>query len=355
MGDAKHRTAGPLTRREFGVLIGSASAMALVGVPGVRAQDVPTLIVASQGGDQLMLYRENVDGTYREQTGGTVEYLIGAHPDRFVKLRAEVPNASFHVYISKADFVTRAISLDLLEPLSADLIPSYATVADVFKTGHSVGYAYTAEGILYNPKEVQKPTSWGALWDPKNKGRVALNRFVDRMIMVASSYATDGARLDDEEAAWPLIEKLVVDQKGKLASSSEQLGQMFEQGEVVVGSYWQARAGQWKKAGMPMDFVAPEEGAIAESWQMGIPRGTSEELRKLAGQWINLAIGPGYAHAAADFWFYPSPNTAIDYPPEVQQYLLSEEEFKKLKSPDYEWIDRNKAEWQERYDRLLTR
>ena len=326
-----------------------------IGIQPVFCADVPTLVVATQGGDQVKLYRENVTEKFKQLTGANVEYLIGAHPDRFVKLRAEVPNASFHVYISKADFVARAIKLDLLEPISVQLVPNYDQVPNLFKTGHSVAYLYVAEGIHYNPKEVEKPDSWGVLWDPKYKGKVALNRFIDRMIMVASSYATGGKRIDDEEAAWPLIEKLVIDQKGKLAASSEQLGQMFEQKEVVVAAYWQARAYQWKQAGFPVDFLAPKEGAIAESWQMGIPRGTPDKLKKLAGQWIGLNLTPEYAIANAKAWFYPGANSTTRFPADVAQYLLSPEEFANLKAPDYNWIDNNKARWQEKYNKLLTR
>jgi putative spermidine/putrescine transport system substrate-binding protein len=348
-------TTAALTRRDVGGLFLGGGAAILAGGRPSRAQSGQTLIVASQGGDQLALWRKTVDEEFVKQTGAKVDYLVGAHPDRFVRLRASVPNPAFHVYISKADFVARAATLNLLEPMSAELVPNYASVAPAFKSPHSVAYQYTAEGILYNPKVMSAPKSWSVLWDPKYKGKVALNRFVDRMIMMASSQATKGKSLEDEEAAWALIEKLVKDQAGRLPPSSEQLGQMFQQDEVSVGTYWQARASQWKKDGLPLDFAVPEEGAIAESWHLAIPRGTPPEQRQLAAKWINIALGPTYSVESAKFWFYPGANTKVQYPPEVAANLLSKDQFQKLKLPNYAWIDKNVSRWQERYNRLLTK
>jgi len=345
----------PVSRRAFGIGL-AAGAVTMAAPAIVRAQAKPSaIVVAIQGGNMAKLTAQITDAIFEKRTSVKVKHLIGAHKDRIVKLRAEVPKASFHAYYSNANYITQAIGMNLLEPISAKIVPGYDSVPAGLRSGHAIMTMYTAEGVLYNPKAMPKPTSWSVLWDPKYKGKVAVNRYIDRMMMICSAYATGGKRLDDDDAAWKALEKLVTDQQGKLFTSSEQLGQMFEQGEVVVAPFWQARSVQWKKAGHPVAFAAPAEGAISESWGFGIPRGTPEEIKTLVGQWIGIHLEKDASVQFAKGWGYPSTSPNVDYPPDIAGDLLSKSEFAQLKNPDYAWLVKNTAAWTERFNKMLSR
>ena len=342
-------------RREFG--FGLAAGAAAIAAPGIlSAQGKPSaIVVAIQGGNMAKLTAQITDAIFEKRTGVKVKHLIGAHKDRIVKLRAEVPKASFHAYYSNANYIAQAIGMDLLEPISAKVVPGYELVPAGLRSAHAIMHMYTAEGILYNPKAMDKPKSWSVLWDPKYKGKVAVNRYIDRMMMICSAYKTGGKRLDDENAAWAALEQLVTDQQGKLFTSSEQLGQMFEQGEVVVAPFWQARSVQWKKAGQSLAFAAPVEGAISEAWGYGIPRGTPEDIKMLTGQWIGIHLEKEASIDFAKGWGYPSTNPNVDYPPDIAGDLLSKSEFAALKNPDYQWLVKNTAAWTERFNKMLSK
>lgn len=342
-----------ISRRQFNASIASGSLL-LLAKPSIAFGADETIVVASQGGSEMEFHKTVVIPRFESQTGASVKYVIGNHPDRFVKLRAEVPNPSFHVYFSKFDFVYQGIQLDLFEPLSESIVPGYDRIADRFKTEQSAGVVYTAEGILYNPKVMEKPDSWGIFWDPAYKGKVGLSRFVDRNIMIASLYVTNGERIDAEEEAWEALDELINGQEAKILPGSEQLGQMFEQGEVVLTNFWQARASTYKRAGSPVEFSAPREGAITEHWAYGIPRGTSDELKAVAGDYIGVAISDESAIAYADSAGYPSAKPDVDYPSSFAETLLTPEEFAGLKSPDYGWIAQKRDEWANRWNRMLT-
>ncbi|GJL83882.1 MAG: ABC transporter substrate-binding protein [marine bacterium B5-7] len=342
-----------VSRRQFNTALASGT-LGLLLKPSIMLGAPESIVVASQGGSEMEFHKTVNIPRFESQTGVKVKYLIGNHSDRFVKLRSEVPNPTFNVYFSKYDFVFQAIQLDLLEPVSADVIPGYDRIADRFKNEYSAGVVYTAEGILYNPKIMDKPDSWGVLWDPKYKGKVGLSRFVDRNLMIASLYATGGERIDAEDEGWEALEELIKKQEAKILPGSEQLGQMFEQGEVVLTNFWQARATTYKRAGSPVDFSAPKEGAITEHWAYGIPKGTKDELKTLAGQYIGIAISDESAIAYAESAGYPSAKPDVSYPPEFRDTLLTPEEFSQLKSPDYAWISAKRDEWTNRWNKLLT-
>lgn len=346
---------GGVDRRAFG--LGLAAGAAALTLPGdLWAQGKPdSIVVAIQGGNMAKLTAKITDAIFEKRTGVKVKHLIGAHKDRIVKLRAEVPKASFHAYYSNANYIAQATAMDLLEPISTADVPGFEMVPKGLRTGHAIMTMYTAEGLLYNPKVMAKPTSWSVLWDPKYKGKIGVNRYIDRMMMICSAYKTGGKKLDDEAAAWQALGQLVNEQKGKVFTSSEQLGQMFEQGEVAVAPFWQARSVQWMKAGHPVAFSAPSEGAISESWGFGIPKGTPKELKALAGKWIGIHLEKDASVQFAKGWGYPSTNPAVDYPPDIAGALLTREEFANLKNPDYAWLVKNTASWTERFNKLLSR
>lgn len=196
---------------------------------------------------------------------------------------------------------------------------------------------------------------WADLWDPKYKGKVAVSRFIGRTIMMCSLYATGGKELKNEKKAWEALEALVLDQKAKYIASSELLGTMFEQGEVVMAPYWHARSYQWKKAGIPVEYTSPKEGAVAEFWGYAIPKGVKDARKEYAGKWIAEAIGPRVGVGFAKDIFYAGCNLNIKYPLELASLLLAKEEFDALKTPDYLWIAKNIEPWTERFNKLLSR
>ncbi len=343
-----------LNRRTFGAVAAGALSAGLAGPAIVRAKPA-ALVVADQGGSELEFMKTHVIPYFEKETGVPIKYIVGTHPDRFIRLRSEVPNPSFHVYFSKFDFVSQAIQFGLLEQIDEKLIPGFERIAPNFRTPYSAGFVYTAEVLLYNPKTGERPTSWGVLWDPKFTGKIGINPFIDRNLMIASLYATKGERIDDEEKAWPLLEKMTGELRGKVIPGSEQTGQMFEQGEVAVTNFWQARAVAYREANQPVDYVAPREGTVSESWAFGIPKGTPPELKDLAGVFIGIATSDRVAVAYAKDAGYPGCKPDVVYPPEIQKNLLTPAEFNAMKSPNYTWIIKNRSQWENRWKRMLTR
>src|SRR5689334_1686758 len=87
-------------RRSFCKAVAAGGAVVAVSTPSLLKAATPTLVVASQGGSEMQFHKQFVIPYFEKETGATVRYMIGAHPDRLVKLRAEVPKPSFHVYFS---------------------------------------------------------------------------------------------------------------------------------------------------------------------------------------------------------------------------------------------------------------
>jgi len=347
------------TRREFLKTTGTlASGLALstIAPVSVFSEEKPkTLVIGFQGGDNLKFAKKYVDAPFKEKYGIQVKHYTSKHAQRLVKLRAEVPNPSFHCYFSKANFLVQAVDLGLLEPIGPEIIPAYNEIYPEFRSEYFVGGPFVQEGILYNPDAMGKPTSLASLWDPKYKGKVGTNRFVGRMVMLASMYATGGKEINNEKKAWPALEALILDQKAKYITSSEQVGAMFEQGEIVISTYWRARAFSWKKAGLPIDFSSPKEGSLSEFWGWGIPKGVSGATKKYAGLYISSFVGARVGQEYAKTFSYPCANSTAKYPPELSDALITKDEFAAMKAPDYRWVSQNIEPWTEKYNKLLSR
>ena len=347
-----------LNRRQFikttGLGIGAVSIMG--SIPAWAKSGKPdSLVIGFVGGDNLTFAQKIVDKPFSEKYGISIKHYTSKHAQRLVKLKTEVPKPSFQCYYSKGNYMAQAVDMNLLEPLDASIIPNYGDIYDNFKSKYWVGAQFIQEGILYNTRELAPPNSLEAMWNPKYKGKVAAHRFVDRLVMQASLYATGGKAINNEKLAWEAIEALVIDQKAKHFTSSEQLGDMMGRGEILIATYWQARANMWADAGLPIGFAVPKEGGISEVWGWGIPRGVSAEVKKYAGLYISSWVSPEVGSKYADALGYPCCNKKVTYAAKQDGRLPSQGDILKMKSPDYSWLMSNIEKWTEKYNKLLSK
>jgi spermidine/putrescine-binding protein len=151
------------------------------------------------------------------------------------------------------------------------------------------------QGIIYNTEEVaDPPTSWADLFDPAYSGRVSIDggTWLTPLAEAAMAIGIEDpmAMSDDqvEEAKQYLIEHR--DQIRSFAESDADKFNLFKSGEIVIADGGRGSAAQLQAGGQPVEWVAPDEGAMA--WVCGLGITADAENIPAAYKLINYFVSP---------------------------------------------------------------
>jgi len=234
-------------------------------------------------------------------------------------------------------------------------VPSLEDVPDTFKDDSWVMQIFAASSLLYNPDEVDEPSSWDAYLDSDYEGKVGLFSEDPTHDVLAFSLArTDGESFKAVDEAFEMYEQVAKEMDPQYITSSEEYGKKFAQGDIVLGRYWSARAAQWQTEGKPVRNVIPEEGAMSTNFGNAIPKNIPENRLEWAGKFIDYTLREQAARTVASNMYYTNPIPTIDYPDDVEDKLVSSEDLENLNIPDFEWVAENRADWRERANRIIN-
>ncbi len=243
--------------------------------------------------------------------------------------------------------IQRFATAGLLTPIDISRIPNYAGLSEGFKRAdynmvegkqYSVPYTYGIMGIAYRTDLVQEPpTSWGALWDERYKGRIAFSRNpVDACFAVAQYLGMDIAKLDaDIDTKLVRIKEKMRVQNPlllKRIESLEEMKNLLAAGDVWLTSADNGMIHKMQLDGQPVEFVVPVEGAAAWIDQFCIMADAPH--RDAAYLWINHMLSPKIASQMIRKMGYMVVNAeaASALPEEMAKIMTyTDEETKRLK------------------------
>ena len=204
--------------------------------------------------------------------------------------------------------IQRFAGAGLLSPIDINKIPNYQGLSEGFKKAeyntldgkqYSVPYTFGVMGMAYRTDMVKEaPTSWGALWDKRYKGRIAFSRNpVDACFAVAQYLGMDITLLDeDTDAKLVLIKKKMREQNPlllKRIGSLEEMKNLLASGEIWLTSADDGMIHKMELDGQPVKFVIPKEGAAAWIDQFCIMSDAAH--KDAAYKWINHMLSPKIA------------------------------------------------------------
>jgi spermidine/putrescine transport system substrate-binding protein len=271
-------------------LLGGA-ALALTATTAFAAD--PDLLVFDWSG-----YEE--DGffiKYAEKHGSGPTYaFFGEEEEAFQKLRSGFRADVAHPCSQSVDKWYQA---GLIEPWDISKIPSYETVADIYKNDPTFvrdGEVYFIPadlgmtGLIYNTEEItaDQVASLQIFVDPAMAGRTSLPDNVEDAYALAylATGVTDWTKAteDDMKAASDWMRKAHANARAYWADGAE-LAQLMATGEVLVAWGWNETPVQMTGDGFPIGFQRQAtEGSSA--WFCG---------------YVNLVDGPGSEDKAHDF------------------------------------------------------
>jgi putative spermidine/putrescine transport system substrate-binding protein len=287
---------------------------------------------------------------FERETGIKVQAIAGTTGDRLTRLYAEKGNPTIDVAAIPPSDAIRLLEAGVIDPPNADL-PNMKNL--VAAAHHPAGYVSSllAIGLGYNPR-YGTPTSWNDLWDPKYKGKVALSGWPGSpaTVQLVMAARLNGGSDDNLDPGFAALQRLLPVKFFPQGPSAEPF---YAQGDVWIHPAIHGAVYAMKDKGVPIDWVAPKEGAVADYNVLVIPKGVKNKAA--AEKLVDYFLGPEVQLAYARGLFYAPVNQTVQVPPDlVGKVHPSPEEQRNLQTTPWEKISAQESELSDRWNREIA-
>ncbi|CAN5385555.1 ABC transporter substrate-binding protein [soil metagenome] len=336
-------------------LLGSAltlSAMQLF--PGLSHAQARKLVFATFTGSWEEAHRDVLVPAFKKATGQDVLLDAMLSVDQIAKVTAARNNPPIDVMLHDPGPALVAIGQDLVEPFPVAESKNYKDLIPEAQDPLGPAMFFQVVGITYNPEKIKKPpTSWADLWSPEYKGRVGITNMNSTlgtgfMVELARMYGGSEANID------PAFKK-IAELKPNLAAVAANpgaLAALFQQGQIDI-SPGNFNAIQILKArGVPVEFVAPKEGAIAFKTSVHIVKNSPNKA--LAAALIDTALSPEVqTKLMMEPYLVVPTNSKVKMSGEIARVLAKDQADMKKKFVFQDWkkINENRSGWIDQFNR----
>lgn len=330
------------------------SSQSVAPTAGGASGDCDEFTMVSYGGATGEPHRFFLADPFEEEWGASVELVPSSGPEVLAQIEAAAGDPPYDTIPldvgPQIEWSQRGV---LEETPSVDDVPNLADVYTEYMDdtyGYGVPATYSVIGIAYNPEVVtDPPTSWADLWDPKYEGLVGIPTPVSSL---GRGFVWMAGRLNggDESSIDPAFEQLEAlrPNLSVIAANPPALATLFERGEIAIAPLWNNNTAALKATGYPVEWIAPEDGAIVVQSTMNIVTGAP--CQDMLHDYLNRVLSVEYQEqaAAAPYYFGPT-NRNVEVPEESRAFLPSTpEEVEQLLHIDW-------AAWDQHLDDILDR
>jgi putative spermidine/putrescine transport system substrate-binding protein len=326
--------------------------------PGLSLAQARPLVFATFTGSWEVAHKDVLVPAFRKANGNAQIVLDPMlSMDQIAKVRASAGNPSIDVMLHDPGPALLAIDQGLVEPYPVAKSAYYADLIPAAQVPMGPAPFFQVVGLTYNPETVKTPpTSWADLWKPEFKGKVGitnLNSTLGTGFMVEIAKMHGGSESNIEPAFAQIAE--LKPSLAAVASNPGALASLFQQGQIDI-SPGNFNAIQILKAqGVPVEFVAPKEGAIAFKTTMHITKGSPNA--ELAFKLIEAALSPAVQTQLMESPYLIVPtNSKVAMKGEIAKVLARDpdELMKKFVFQDWKTINQGRAAWIDRFNREIA-
>jgi len=274
--------------------------------------------------------------------------------DQISKVMASREHPPIDVMLHDPGPALTAIEQGLIEPYPVADSAYYQQLMPESQDPMGPSIFYQIVGLTYNPDTIQTPPdSWMDLWKPEYKGRVGITNMNSSlgtgfMVELAKLHGGSDSNI---EPAFELLTKLKPN-LAAVAANPGQLASLFQQGQIDI-SPGNFNAIQILKArGVPVEWVAPKEGAIAFKTSIHIVKNSPN--RDLAFALIEASMSPQVQSQLMEAPYLVVPtNMQVKMSGEIAESLAKDQaEMKsRFRFQDWKVINPNRAAWIERFNK----
>ena len=273
-----------------------AAGVAALAVPaaGVTKSDaVPTSVGKGEGKLTLVAWEGYTEkqwvAPFEKATGCDVTTKYAGSSNDMFNLMTSGGGGQYDMVSASGDASLRLIYAGAVAEVNMKLIPASKDFFKAFQSPpnntvdgkhYGVSLQFGPNVLMVNKKAFKRaPTTWGALYDPKNKGKITIP---DNPIQIADAalylsrtkpslgikdpYELTKAQLD---AAVQLLEQQRPLVKKYWALASDQID-LFKNGGSTIGASWPYQVNTLRAAKVPVVGVIPREGVTGwlDTWML---------------------------------------------------------------------------------------
>ena len=342
-----------LTRRNLMTTALSLGAMQLF--PGISQAQAKRIVFATFTGSWEEAHRDVLVPAYRKATSNAeivLDPMLSV--DQIAKVTAARANPPIDVMLHDPGPALVAVGSDLTEPYPVDKSAYYKDlIAEAQDPNGPAGF-FQVVGLTYNPDKIKTPpTSWADLWKSEYKGKVGITNLNSTL---GTGWLVEIARMrggseGNVDAGFKAIEELKPN-LAAVAANPGQLATLYQQGQIDIGPGNFNAIQILKARGVPVEFAAPKEGAIAFKTTIHIVKNSPN--KELAAKLIESSLAPEVQAKLMDAPYLIVPtNTKVKIGGEVAKVLAKDHDDMKKKFVFQDWkkINEQRAQWIEKFNR----
>lgn len=344
------RTPKP-TRRAL--LKGGAATLGVLAAPAMLRAQTNEIVVGCAGSHSAWM-EAIVLPHMQEKIGATVLFEGTKSTVNLEKMRANRDAPYLSIVQMDDPVMILAVEEDLLRPMTPATVPSMTNLraGTVHMDGMWCNYVQPWAGVAYNTSLLDGVPSWAQLWAPEHKGRVILPSLQNTegmwTLFMAAHLATGKPMAEAQYEIDAAFEKLAELKPNVLTvySVMSQAFNLLEQGEIsMLAGNFSSYAMPRKAEGAPVDLATPQEGIFAQpSGVCLVKDGPNPEL---AEAYANELLSAELQSRIAEFTSsLPSNNDATTN--------VAIPEGVPIHSPDWAFVSKNRADWIDRFDKLMA-
>jgi putative spermidine/putrescine transport system substrate-binding protein len=303
-------------------LLVAALALPAAGVSRSSTPALPMAIGPGEGQLKMVAWEGYLDKSwvapFEKQSGCKVQAKYAGSSDEMVTLMRSGGGGQYDMVSASGDASLRLIYGGDIAETNVNLVKPWKDFHGAFKSPatntvkgkhYGISLQFGPNILLYNTKTQKKPTSWSAIYDPANKGKISIP---DNAIQIADAaqYLSkiqpalkirDPYELDSKQfaAAIALLKK----QRPLLGKywlyGSDQID-LFKNGKSDIGASWPYMLSLLLAAKVPVAAVTPKEGVTGwlDTWMMS----SKAKHPNCAYLWWNYVSTPKVQAMQATFY-----------------------------------------------------
>jgi putative spermidine/putrescine transport system substrate-binding protein len=278
------------------LLLAAVAAALCVPASGVSSSSdnaPPTKIGKGEGKLTMIAWEGYLDTKwvkpFVKQTGCKVQAKYAGTSDEMVTLMRTGGGGQYDMVSASGDASLRLIYGKDVQPVNVNLVPGWKQFFTAFKSPpnntvggkhYGVSLQWGPNTLLYNTKKVKPaPTSWGAIYSSKYKGRITVPnnpiQIADVALYLSKTNPSLGIKDPYEltkkqfDAAIALVKKQKPLIKKYWGLSSDEVS-LFKNGDTWIGASWPVTTGTIRAAKVPVKEIIPKEGATGwlDTWML---------------------------------------------------------------------------------------
>jgi putative spermidine/putrescine transport system substrate-binding protein len=277
----------------FAALAAALCVPASGATSGSVANALPTKVGAGEGQLTMIAWEGYLDkkwvNPFVKQTGCKVKPKYAGSSDEMVTLMRSGGGGQYDMVSASGDASLRLIYGKDVQAVNTALVPGWKNFFKAFQgppnntvggKHYGISLQWGPNTLLYNTKKVKPaPTSWGALYSSKYKGRITVpaNPIQIADVALYLSKTKPGLGIKDPyeltkpqfDAAIALIKKQKPLIKKYWGLSSDEVS-LFKNGDTWLGASWPVTTGTLRAAKVPVKEIIPKEGATGwlDTWML---------------------------------------------------------------------------------------